>query len=92
MRETPATIDASFPWIAQTRKLVSPQELGGLVRELSPATADLARLTDRTIKLLPKTDLASKCVTHNILPTGDLVLNDEFKTGAPNYKDLFVAQ
>jgi phospholipid/cholesterol/gamma-HCH transport system substrate-binding protein len=91
VRETPATIDASFPWIAQTRKLVSPQELGGLVRELSPATADLARLTDRTIKLLPKTDLASKCVTHNILPTGDLVLNDEFKTGAPNYKEFIWA-
>jgi phospholipid/cholesterol/gamma-HCH transport system substrate-binding protein len=88
VRETPATINASFPWIAQTRKLVSSSELGGLVRELSPATADLARTTDRTIKLLPQTDLASKCVSHNILPTGDLVVNDEFKTGAPNYKEF----
>jgi phospholipid/cholesterol/gamma-HCH transport system substrate-binding protein len=91
VRETPATIDASLPWIAQTRKLVSSEELGGLVRQLSPATADLARLTDRTIKLLPKTDLASKCVKNNILPTGDLVLNDEFKTGAPNYKEFIWA-
>jgi phospholipid/cholesterol/gamma-HCH transport system substrate-binding protein len=91
VRETPATIDASFPWIAQTRKLVSSAELGGLVRQLSPATADLARVTDRTIKLLPQTDLASKCVRNNILPTGDLVLNDEFKTGAPNYKEFIWA-
>jgi phospholipid/cholesterol/gamma-HCH transport system substrate-binding protein len=88
VRETPATIDASFPWIAQTRRLVSSQELGGLVRQLSPATADLARVTDRAIALLPQTDLVSKCVRDNILPTGDLVINDEFKTGAPNYKEF----
>jgi virulence factor Mce-like protein len=91
VRETPATIDASYPWITQTRKLVSPQELGGLVRRLSPTTADLARLTDRTIALLPKTTLASRCVTHNVLPTGDLVVNDEFRTGAPNYKEFLWA-
>jgi phospholipid/cholesterol/gamma-HCH transport system substrate-binding protein len=88
VRETPATIDASFPWIAQTRKLVSSEELGGLVRQLSPATADLARVTDRTIQLLPLTDLVSKCVRNNILPTGDLVIDDEFRTGAPNYKEF----
>ncbi len=39
VRETPATIEASFPWIAQTRKLVSPSELGGLAKELSPGHA-----------------------------------------------------
>src|SRR5918995_577751 len=42
VRETPATIEASFPWIAQMRPLVSQAELGGLVKELSPATRDLA--------------------------------------------------
>jgi phospholipid/cholesterol/gamma-HCH transport system substrate-binding protein len=31
VEETPATIDAALPWIAQTRKLVSPAELGELV-------------------------------------------------------------
>ena len=30
---------------------------GGLVQELSPATADLARLTDESLVLLPQTDL-----------------------------------
>ena len=91
VRETPATIDASFPWIAQTRRLVSAQELGGLVRQLSPAAADLARTTDRAIALLPQIDLASRCATHNILPAGDLVVNDEFRTGAENYKEFFWA-
>jgi phospholipid/cholesterol/gamma-HCH transport system substrate-binding protein len=92
VRETPATIDAAYPWIAQTRRLVSPQELGGLVRQLSPATADLARLTDRTIKLLPKTTLASRCVTHNIVPAGNKVItHDEFVSGQPNYKEFMWA-
>jgi virulence factor Mce-like protein len=88
VRETPATIDASFPWIAQTRRLVSKPELRGLVHQLAPATADLARLTDRTIALLPKTDLASKCIRNNVLPTGDMVIHDEFDAGVPNYKEF----
>jgi virulence factor Mce-like protein len=91
VRETPATIDAAFPWIAQTRKLVSKQELGGLAEELSPATADLARLIDRAEQLLPQTDLASKCVRDIVLPTGDVVIKDEFTTGVENYKEFFYA-
>ena len=91
VRETRATIDASFPWIAQTRQLVSPQELGGLARELSPATSDLAKLIDRAEQLLPQTDLASKCVRDNVLPAGNEVIHDEFATGAENYKEFFYA-
>jgi len=91
VRETPATIDASFPWIAQTRRLVSKSELGGLVDQLSPATRDLARLTDRSLELLPQTTLASRCARENILPAGDLVIRDEFTSGAENYKEFFWA-
>src|SRR3954463_12207407 len=89
VRETPATIDAAFPWIAQTRKLVSASELGGLAKELSPATADLARLTDAAIDLLPQTTLTSRCARQVLLPTGDIVVKDEFETGAENYKEFF---
>jgi virulence factor Mce-like protein len=89
VRETPATITAAFPWIAQMRKLVSPAELGGVVRQLSPATAGLARLTDRAITLLPKTDLTSKCVSKVIIPTGNIPIRDEFATGVENYKEFF---
>jgi len=89
VRETAATIDASFPWIEQTRRLVSKPELQGLARDLSPTARDLARLTDRTIELLPQTDLASKCATRVIVPTGDVVIRDEFTTGRENYKDFF---
>ena len=89
VRETPATIQAAFPWIAQARPLMGPKELGGLARQLSPATADLARVTDRAIKLLPQTNLASRCAIRVILPTGDVVIKDEFTTGVENYKEFF---
>jgi phospholipid/cholesterol/gamma-HCH transport system substrate-binding protein len=91
VQETPATIDASFPWIAQARKLVSPQELGGLAKQLSPATRDLARLIDSTETLLPKVTAASRCVRDNVLPTGNTVIHDEFTTGKPNYKEFWYA-
>jgi virulence factor Mce-like protein len=89
VRETPATIAASFPWIAQTRALVSQPELGGLTRQLAPATRDLARLTDAATDLLPQLNLASRCATDVLLPTGDVVIRDEFSTGVENYKELF---
>ncbi|HWT24806.1 MAG TPA: MlaD family protein, partial [Solirubrobacteraceae bacterium] len=91
VRETPATIDAAFPWIEQTRALVGEDELGGLAGELAPASADLARLIDRATELLPQADLAAKCLRDVVLPTGDLVINDEFTTGEENYKEFFYA-
>ena len=89
VRETPATIEAALPWIAQARPLMSSSELGGLVRELAPATESLAELTDSAIDLLPQTDLASKCARDVLLPTGDVVIRDEFTTGVENYKEFF---
>jgi virulence factor Mce-like protein len=89
VRETPATIEASFPWIRQARPLMGPQELGGLARELSPATADFARLTNRAMVLLPETSLTSKCARDVVLPAGDLVVDDEFRSGVENYKEFF---
>jgi phospholipid/cholesterol/gamma-HCH transport system substrate-binding protein len=89
VRETPATIDAALPWIAQMRKLVSPQELGGVVTELAPATRALANLTDQAITLLPKTDQTSKCISRVIIPTGNIPIRDEFPTGVENYKEFF---
>jgi phospholipid/cholesterol/gamma-HCH transport system substrate-binding protein len=89
VRETPATIDAALPWIDQARPLMGPKELGGVAKELAPTSEDLARLTDRLLDLLPQTDLASKCARDVLLPTGDVVIEDEFTTGVENYKEFF---
>jgi phospholipid/cholesterol/gamma-HCH transport system substrate-binding protein len=89
VREMPATIAASFPWIDQARALISRPELRGLAEDLSPTTRDLARLTDQAIDLLPQTDLASKCASRVVIPTGNVVIRDEFQTGRENYKDFF---
>jgi phospholipid/cholesterol/gamma-HCH transport system substrate-binding protein len=90
VHETPATIDASFPWIAQTRKLLGPSELGGLTRELSPSTRDLAKVIDTTKTLLPQADLASKCATNVLLPTGDIKIDDgNLSSGEENYKEFW---
>ena len=95
VRETPATIEASFPWIRQVRALVSPAELQGLVNDLRPAVDDLAQLTDDTIELLPKVDDISRCFIENILPTGDIVIdvpNYPHETGVENYKEFWQSQ
>jgi phospholipid/cholesterol/gamma-HCH transport system substrate-binding protein len=89
VRETPATIDASLPWIAETRKLLGKSELRGLARDLSPATRDLARVTDASLDLLPQINRTSLCARDVILPTGDIVVRDEFDTGTENYKEFW---
>lgn len=76
VRETAATVDASFPWIEQTRALLGPDELQGLMAELTPATRDLARLTNESIKLLPELDDFSQCFAKVVLPTGNVGLED----------------
>jgi virulence factor Mce-like protein len=92
VNQTAATINAAFPWIAQARPLVSQAELGGLVSDLTPTTASLAKLTDETLKLLPQADALSKCATNVILPTGDIKINDPpLSTGAENYKEFWYA-
>jgi phospholipid/cholesterol/gamma-HCH transport system substrate-binding protein len=90
VRETPATVNASFPWIAQTRALLSPAELQGLARDLRPTIKDLASVTDESVKLLPQVDLVSRCMTDVVLPTGDVVIKDPpLDTGLQNYKEFW---
>jgi len=90
VRETAATIDAGFPWIAQTRALLGPDELQGLVNELSPATSDLAKTIDASVDLFPQADLVSKCLTRVVLPTGNSKIQDgPLSTNEENYKEFW---
>ncbi len=91
VRETPATIEASFPWVRETTKLLSQAELRGLAQDLAPTSQSLARLTDASLDLLPEVNDTARCARDTILPTGDIVVRDEFTTGLPNYKEFWMA-
>jgi phospholipid/cholesterol/gamma-HCH transport system substrate-binding protein len=90
VRETPATIDAAFPWIRQTRALLRPAELQGLVNELQPAVDDFAEFTDGQVDFLPVLDRFNRCQLQVILPTGETRIDDgALSTGLQNYQEFF---
>ena len=88
VQETAATLDAGFPWIAETRRLLQQDELRGLAQDLSPASRDTARFVDASLRLFPEANDLALCATETILPTGDIVVKDQFETGQPNYREF----
>ncbi len=76
VQETPATVEAAFPWLAQTRALLQPSELGDLLAQLQPATADLAQLEGASLAFLPQLDLANRCFARTIIPAGNIGVRD----------------
>ena len=98
VRETQPTIDAVSPWIEQVRPFVSEAEFGGLVKDLRPATASLAKSTNLGIDAVSEGDLFAKCMRDVFLPAGDQVLVDkdpatgaDFSSGKANYKEFWYA-
>jgi phospholipid/cholesterol/gamma-HCH transport system substrate-binding protein len=90
VRETPATIEAGFPWIRQTRALLSPTELQGLVDDLQPAVSDFAEFTEGQITFLPLLDDFNRCQLNTILPTVEQRIDDgALSTGLRNYEEFF---
>jgi phospholipid/cholesterol/gamma-HCH transport system substrate-binding protein len=88
VHETAATIEAGFPWVEQTRKLLSQSELRGLAEDLSPASRDLAKLVDTSKALFPQANRVARCADEVLLPTGDVAIQDQFATGQPNYREF----
>ena len=67
-RETPATIAAAEPWLAQATALFSQQELGGLLDDLTPATKTWRARPRTEPRWLPRVDDFNRCVTEVIDP------------------------
>ena len=89
-RELGPTIAAGLPWIAQATALMSPSELGGLVKFLTPAVQNTGASIPKTEALITQADLLSRCFEHNIVPTGNQVIADPpIGTGQPVYRELF---
>jgi hypothetical protein len=87
--ELPDTIDAFDPWLAQINPLLRDRELGGTARLLKGAAPGLARTAKFSRPLFRDLGLMSRCVSENLIPTGDVVITDGFSTGQPNYREFF---
>jgi phospholipid/cholesterol/gamma-HCH transport system substrate-binding protein len=92
LRATPAGVEAIEPWLAQATAFFGPDELGGLLEDLGPATRDLARVTHTSRELTPKADDFNRCITEVLIPTGNIKVDDgEFSANTENYKEFWHA-
>jgi phospholipid/cholesterol/gamma-HCH transport system substrate-binding protein len=92
--ELPATIRAGSPWLVQTRKLLRKGELGNDAKYLAEAAPGLGETAHSSLKLFPQLGLLSRCVSHNLIPTGNEVIDNAggaypFSTGQPNFREFF---
>ncbi len=84
------TITAALPWIDQATALVSPSELGGLLKYLTPAVQNTSSTIGATKSLLIGSNELAKCFTHNLIPTGNEYVQDPpVTTGLQLYQELF---
>ncbi len=83
------TIGQALPWLAQATALLGPSELGGLVSDLTPAVQATARTLNSSTALLTTSDTLGRCLVHNLIPTGNTVIQDPpLTTGVPVYQEL----
>ena len=84
------TISAALPWLSQATALSSQADLGGLLKDLSPAVDNTAHTIGATKSLISQSDLLARCFTHNLVPTGNQVINDgPASSGEQVYQELF---
>jgi phospholipid/cholesterol/gamma-HCH transport system substrate-binding protein len=87
--ELPGLIEASKPFLAQVRPLLSAREAGGVVKLLRESTPPLARAAQVSkANTLPQLNQLSVCTTKVMVPTGNQVVEDQFSTGGPNYREF----
>ncbi len=83
------TIGQALPWLAQATALLEPSELGGLVSDLTPAIQATASTIHSSTALVSQSNALARCVTHNLVPTGNTVIQDPpLTSGVPVYQEL----
>ena len=89
IKQLPATIAAGLPWIQQSSDLLSDRDLGGLLTTLTPATQKTANTIGASKALLRQTQALARCLTHNVIPTGnERILDPPLTTGLQDYQEL----
>jgi phospholipid/cholesterol/gamma-HCH transport system substrate-binding protein len=88
--ELPGLINASKPWLAQVRPLLSQKEGGGTVKLLAESTPGLAGATNAGKSIaLPQANQLAQCTTKVLVPASEEPINDGFGDGGPNYRDFW---
>ena len=84
------TVSAAIPWLAQLTALVGPGELGALISDLKPAIRPTTALLKPTAALLDESRALAQCLSHNIVPTGNEMIQDPpSSTGLKVFQELF---
>jgi phospholipid/cholesterol/gamma-HCH transport system substrate-binding protein len=90
VKNTPQTVKATLPWIAQVEASLGPNELGGVSKALEAATPQLARLTNEQTPFYKQTELFNKCLSNVLYPAGNTKLQDGASTtGVEDYKEFW---
>jgi phospholipid/cholesterol/gamma-HCH transport system substrate-binding protein len=90
VENTPQTVAATLPWIAQVEASLAPTELGGVAKGLQAATPQLALLTSEQIPFQQQTELFNKCLSNVLIPAGNTKLQDGSATsGVEDYKEFW---
>jgi phospholipid/cholesterol/gamma-HCH transport system substrate-binding protein len=89
IKELPATIAVSGPWLKQTRRLLAKQELGRLAYQLRLTGEPAGKTAVAAPGLFSETELLSRCTSDVLIPTGDVPITDLFTpTNVPNFKEF----
>ncbi|TMK38975.1 MAG: MCE family protein [Actinobacteria bacterium] len=87
-RSSGPAIDASLPFVAQVRGLVSKPELRGLVADLRPTVPSLIALNRASVPLYQQTRAAASCQNQVILPWSLTTIQDkDFPASGPVYEE-----
>ncbi|HXP28486.1 MAG TPA: MlaD family protein [Solirubrobacteraceae bacterium] len=90
VKNTPQTVKATLPWIAQVEASLAPNELGGVAKALQAATPQLAALTNEQTPFYKQTELFNKCLSNVLFPAGNTKLQDGSSTsGVEDYKEFW---
>jgi virulence factor Mce-like protein len=88
VRTSGPALDAQLPLVRQLRRLVSPAELQGLVRDLRPTVPALARLNRDAVPLQEETRLAGSCQNNVLHEWNETVVPDpNFRSAGPIYQE-----
>jgi ABC-type transporter Mla subunit MlaD len=87
--QIPGLVSASKPWLAQASPLLSNKEAGGVAKLLAKSSKGLAEAAfSGKSSTLPQINRLGLCGSNVISPTMNQVINDQFSTGGPNYREF----